>query len=372
MLTQAVRSVRSISQSVKTNSFATQKTALLNGLALVVTCGIGAAFSNPAQAASFEGFGCHDNPSCQSYLRISNAGVSSGAGLWFQGNSSGPSEALYTPHTTTTATRFDSLGLGPANRLLTETIAADVIRDQIGTPYVTYGGKATADLWGVATLGTLKAAARAEVSANVSIVPDPSRDPNSYIPSFGAIAGAGANANLGWGDVITVTSNTHSLGEYVPFELSLYLDRLVSASGKYGGNSQASVSSDLSVGRFGFVGIGDSNFYPSDVFWQRSTVYLPVGELIPITGQLSIGAGALAYAVLPDQVLESDISIADASHTANYFLTPLVDGVSYTSASGKSYLYSGDATPVPTPALLPGLIGLGLGMWRKRKAEAES
>jgi hypothetical protein len=26
---------------------------------------------------------------------------------------------------------------------------------------------------------------------------------------------------------------------------------------------------------------------------------------------------------------------------------------------------------VPTPALLPGLVGLGLGIWRKRKAETE-
>lgn len=28
------------------------------------------------------------------------------------------------------------------------------------------------------------------------------------------------------------------------------------------------------------------------------------------------------------------------------------------------------ATPIPTPALLPGLIGLGLSVWRKRKAAA--
>jgi len=31
---------------------------------------------------------------------------------------------------------------------------------------------------------------------------------------------------------------------------------------------------------------------------------------------------------------------------------------------------SGNVTPVPTPALLPGLIGLGVGVLRKRKAEA--
>jgi hypothetical protein len=32
----------------------------------------------------------------------------------------------------------------------------------------------------------------------------------------------------------------------------------------------------------------------------------------------------------------------------------------------------GTAAAVPTPALLPGLIGLGLGAWRRRKAETES
>jgi hypothetical protein len=31
---------------------------------------------------------------------------------------------------------------------------------------------------------------------------------------------------------------------------------------------------------------------------------------------------------------------------------------------------SHDATPVPTPAMLPGLVGMGLGLWRKRKALA--
>lgn len=35
-----------------------------------------------------------------------------------------------------------------------------------------------------------------------------------------------------------------------------------------------------------------------------------------------------------------------------------------------NYEVIGDSTPIPTPAMLPGLIGMGLGFMRKRKAEA--
>lgn len=35
-----------------------------------------------------------------------------------------------------------------------------------------------------------------------------------------------------------------------------------------------------------------------------------------------------------------------------------------------SFAIEGNSTPVPTPALLPGLIGLGVGLWRKRKLAA--
>jgi hypothetical protein len=117
------------------------------------------------------------------------------------------------------------------------------------------------------------------------------------------------------------------------------------------------------------VHIGDYNSHPSNITEVMRTVYLPVGELTTIVGALHVGAGAIAVAVLPEQPADISLAVADASHTANYYLTPLLDGVGYTSASGRTYFYSGDATPVPTPALLPGLIGLGLGIWRKRKAE---
>ncbi len=137
------------------------------------------------------------------------------------------------------------------------------------------------------------------------------------------------------------------------------------------GNGQAYAQADLFGDDLPWLTIFDSNFYPSDVTEVMSTVYLPIGTSTSIQGRLTVGATASASVFTPEQPLAIDFATVDAFHTANYYLTPLLAGVSYTSASGRTYFYSGDTTPVPTPALLPGLIGLGLGVWRKRKTEAE-
>jgi hypothetical protein len=48
-----------------------------------------------------------------------------------------------------------------------------------------------------------------------------------------------------------------------------------------------------------------------------------------------------------------------------------VPGGAWENLSGElSFAIEGNTTPIPTPALLPGLIGFGLSVWRKRKAEA--
>jgi len=134
----------------------------------------------------------------------------------------------------------------------------------------------------------------------------------------------------------------------------------------YQGNTQAFVSAG-----FLNVSIFDSNFSRSNVTSVKDLIFLPVGEITPITAFLEVWTHSQAAAYYPDKLIDIDFSYADASHTANYFLTPLTEDVSYTSASGRTYFYSGDATSVPTPALLPGLIGLGLNFWRKRRSEAQ-
>jgi Protein of unknown function (DUF1194) len=57
--------------------------------------------------------------------------------------------------------------------------------------------------------------------------------------------------------------------------------------------------------------------------------------------------------------------------TSNGFLTVANDFNSFdTAVQQKIGREVGGETPVPTPALLPGLIGMGLSVWRKRKGEA--
>jgi hypothetical protein len=233
----------------------------------------------------------------------------------------------------------------------------------VEVPLWNVNGLASASLESVLNLGQLKAIANTSVDVGTT--------PLSDKGAGGGGAIAQAQMSLGWGDTITVTSSNHALGEYVPFEVRLFLDRFVTASGRFGGNSQAFVSGELFGSYIPNLAISDSNFYPSSVTELTTIAYLPVGELSTIEGRLQVFASAMAVAAWPDKPLDLDYSIANASHTANYYLTPLVEGISYTSASGRTYFYPGDATPVPTPALLPGLIGLGLNLWRKRRNEAQ-
>ncbi|NJL57966.1 hypothetical protein HC928_24710 [bacterium] len=166
----------------------------------------------------------------------------------------------------------------------------------------------------------------------------------------------GAQIDLGWGDIITITSNLYFQNALVPFERRLVLDRILNAGGT---DCSAYVYADMYLGS---LSIFDSTNDLSNILWKSEVVYLPVGEQIPISGRLSVGTTARSYANIFPYAYpsDSDFATADASHTANYYLIPLIDSVSYTSASGRTYFYSSSATPVLTPALLPDLIGLGL------------
>jgi hypothetical protein len=162
MLTQAVRSVRSISESVRTVSFTIQKASLLNGLVLVATCGIGAASSSPAQAASFNGFGCSDNPSCQTYYEFFNVSARAGIGS--------SSDTWSLP-----ATRLSS---SPVLFSPKHSVIAQIL--DVGSPF-TYSGSSSATLSTDLELGQLRALARASATANIAVDPDYPTTPPQHI-----------------------------------------------------------------------------------------------------------------------------------------------------------------------------------------------
>jgi hypothetical protein len=306
-----------------------------NSLSLASALAVGAIsllVSQPARAASF---GCSDNPNCQYYVQ---RGLNTGLGAQTV------SETNYIP---LLAGRFSSVPLG-----FNGTSSVSATANGNG-----YGSLAFATVTTGLELGQLKAKAFASAQSNAT---SPALN--------GPIAVAGASNRLGWGDLITVTSSTLATGTSVPFELRLNLDRTVSASGLVGGNTQASVYGSLRIGDPGYSDLGrvtiiDTNYYPSNVFTKTTIVYLSVGISTALEGELEVGASAESGGGLPT----SDTSIADASHTANYYLAPLLEGVSYNSASGRSYIYS--ATPptaVPEPTTILGtLVFLGAGYWLK-------
>ncbi|MBD0301812.1 MAG: hypothetical protein ICV85_06400, partial [Tolypothrix sp. T3-bin4] len=116
----------------------------------------------------------------------------------------------------------------------------------------------------------------------------------------------------------------------------------------------------------GFVNLGifDSNYYPSNVVSLKDVIYLPVGEITPITAFLEVSTHSQAVAT-SSKTLEIDYSVANGLHTANYYLTPLDPDVSYITGSGQTYFYKEDVTPLPDPQKVPepsfilGFIGLG-------------
>lgn len=368
MFTQVVRSVRSISELVKKLkivSFTIQKASLLNGLVLVATCGIGTALSSPAQAASLDGFGCVNDPNCQAYVGY------------------GQVEGFASAYDTTTGGQFRNFKL-PVDEtnnpygIQRYSITSQPLKINIGThalglsKTVIQGGDgdieysifseqtAMTSVVGTSSLGQLRGVAEATAGTTGSEL-------------FGGLLTSARSMSIGslyWGDTLTVASSTLSEGTIVPLRVALSFDRSITCNTSYSGcEAFAAAGLGLNGAPGGLLAIYDSTYAPSATSYKESTINVAVGQPFQVQGLLNLDVRAGAYYANP-----SVVARIEAGHTANFYITPLSSDVTYTTASGKTYFYSGNATAVPEPSLVPGVIivGLGLGLWRKLKAEAKS
>lgn len=104
-------------------------------------------------------------------------------------------------------------------------------------------------------------------------------------------------------------------------------------------------------------------FFIAAVTGSESYTFNPTG--FSVNPNITFGPSAFRFSntlVFPGTLSGND-PILDGSGTQNFD-----DNVGY---FGPNFQFQTDeVAAVPTPALLPGLIGLGIGAWRKRKAEA--
>jgi len=135
----------------------------------------------------------------------------------------------------------------------------------------------------------------------------------------------------------------------------------VTSSGDFAGASGAGIS-DFSI--FG----GELSPDPVDPF--LSGIVLASGDIVDfvLTGfegdtGFFVGApgGAGDIAVLEGFFVNGDTTVAAGSLTTQLASSP----------TGTTYSSSLTAVEIPTPALLPGLVGMGVAALRKRKALAE-
>lgn len=283
------------------------------------------------------GFGCDNNPSCSSYVGLRAFRLSS-----------------YSRHTPSFEVLSHNYNLDPYLRdgrlILSESLEAV----QAG---INYNSSSSASLSARGGPGSLGFSATSEAGGNVSA------RPNSVE------SGSDAYVSLEWGDTIEILSNTIAPGSYAQFQLALDFSRSLGSTG-FTPQNQAYASASLQVSGVGAINIFDSANDPNPESNVSREISLQVGEQYVIGGGLSGGTISSASAWI-NQPSNGNYSFVRALNTANYFLTPMTDEANYSTASGNYYGRS-STTAVPTPALLPGLIGMGAAAIRKRKQKAQA
>lgn len=306
--------------------------AQFTSLALGVSI-LGVGLPTSTHAATL-GFGCSDDPSCQYYTGyVGTQVISSGrvSGAIYGGQ---PLQIEDTKVST----------LAPSIYL--RTYSTDLASGLI---------LSSAWLTGSVNFGTLKGSLAAE-----------SLSGSEEVDSM-----AGAATRLMWGDTFILVSDNLEDGTEVPVEVQVDLDRAVGASELPYGTALAYADLRLTSDTFAGTQIApyvfDSTAAKSSEL--TSIIYnLPIGKPIQIEGQLEMqvfsqsfngGGRKLAY--------------VDAGHTAHYYLNPLLAGVTYSTASGRTYLApppTDETESVPEPSTWAGALLVGGFLFRKIKEKA--
>lgn len=147
------------------------------------------------------------------------------------------------------------------------------------------------------------------------------------------------------------------------FSVRLFTIEGVDSNGLVNTTPLATLSGDVSYSTQRIQGYGDIIFY--DVYFYTLSLSSP----------FSLNSGGYLLSILNDTSADLDDSwgwsrIAQGSAQFRYDATEPWDRL----AGGLYFAIEGDirdnSAMVPAPALLPGLLGLGMSIWRKRRTEA--
>ena len=215
---------------------------------------------------------------------------------------------------------------------------------------VASGGDAEASV--TAQSGVLKAFARAGYPA--------------YTDEVRVVGYSYGDAQARFGDTILVGGAGLALGTAVSYSISFHIDGWHSfpayeVPGHFAAGAEANMLlRDVNSGsevRRDWSSTVDLNG------WTTLMLHTEVGHELFIAGFLAAYASVDSYATV------ARVAVADYGHSANYFLTPSIDGLNTVGASGHDFRMVADPNSVPEPTSLA-LLLLGLLTLKRRHGVA--